>query len=240
MSLFTNQSREMTIAPQCPWYEAQQKYGPPNVNWCEPTRCSYINEPANTWSNLGFVFVAIYLIKKISDPVVKNFAWVVLVMGLFSGIYHASNNYLTQFFDFLGMALMTSFLLAFNVQRFPKNRHSFGILFWFFSFLNMSLLMILDIIDVPVQTLLLINALPILVLEIINGAREKSFKKYGQLAIAGVTLILAQISAQLDLKRIYCDESNLFLHGHVIWHLLCAVAMYFLAVHIKKNQHTSK
>ena len=41
-------NQEFTIAPQCPWYDAQQTFGPPNVDWCEPTICAYINEPANT------------------------------------------------------------------------------------------------------------------------------------------------------------------------------------------------
>ena len=62
MALFSNAHREFTISPQCPWYEAQQAYGPPNVNWCEQTVCHIINEPANTWSNLIFLFVGLIII----------------------------------------------------------------------------------------------------------------------------------------------------------------------------------
>jgi len=234
MSLYDNHTREMTIAPQCPWYEAQQSYGAPNVNWCEETICSVINEPANTWSNLGFIIVAILLITKYKETLVKHFGIVVLVMGLFSGIYHASNNYLTQHFDFFGMALMTSFLLAFNAKRVSRYAHySFYTLFWFFSFMNMVILVILGIINVPIQSLLLINALPIIALDLYNGYKESSLKKYGFMAIAGVILILAQVSAQVDLKRIYCQPENIFLHGHVIWHILCAFGMYFIAKHIQ-------
>lgn len=234
MSLYDNHTREMTIAPQCPWYQAQQAYGAPNVNWCEETICSVINEPANTWSNLGFVIVAILLITKYKETLVKHFGIVVLVMGLFSGVYHATNNYLTQHFDFFGMALMTSFLLAFNLKRLKKySQHSFYTLFWFFSFMNMVILVILGIINIPIQTLLLINALPIIFLDVFNGYQEKSLKKYGFMFLAGVVLIMAQISAQLDLKRIYCHPESLWLHGHVIWHILCAFGMYFVAKHIQ-------
>ena len=44
-----------SLAPQCPWYELSEM-AKPNVKWCEASQCSWITEPANTWSNLAFVF----------------------------------------------------------------------------------------------------------------------------------------------------------------------------------------
>ncbi len=55
MSLYDNSKIEYTISADCPWYEAQHLFGPPNVNWCEPTVCKIINEPANTYSNLALL-----------------------------------------------------------------------------------------------------------------------------------------------------------------------------------------
>ena len=72
-SPYSNKVKEFTIEPGCPWYEAQQSYGAPNVNWCEPTVCSVINEPANTWSNLPYLLVSLVLIKKMKDQPLKNF-----------------------------------------------------------------------------------------------------------------------------------------------------------------------
>ncbi|MCC6137687.1 MAG: ceramidase domain-containing protein [Bdellovibrionaceae bacterium] len=241
MKLYDNSQREKTIAPNCPWYEAQQKYDAPNVNWCEPTICAYINEPANTWSNLGFILVGILIWQRLKNSYLKTFGAVVVVMGTFSAIYHATNNFATQLLDFLGMSLMMSYLLAFHWRRLLRGRGpSFWMNFGGFLFLNLVVIFTLDKVNVPVQMLLFINALPLVVLDLYCGIRDKMLKQYGAFAIGLVTLILAQVSAQIDLKRIYCEPDNVFLHGHVIWHLLCAVAMYFIALHMirTRDAHT--
>ena len=46
---------------QCTWYDLTEKYGAPNIKWCEQTLCQFISEPANTWSNLGFLMVGILI-----------------------------------------------------------------------------------------------------------------------------------------------------------------------------------
>lgn len=235
MSLYDNQTREFTIPPQCPWYQAQQAYGAPNVNWCEKTYCSHINEPANTWSNLSFLIVGLLILKKFEDTYIRTFAFIVLLMGFFSAVYHATNNYLSQHLDFLGMSLMTSFILAFEFKRMLKaSLTSFYTYFWFFVALNMMTIIVLNIVDIPIQTLLLINGLPILILDLYCGVKDKVLHKYVYFFIGLLLLIAAQISAQIDLKRVYCVEESLLLHGHVIWHLLSGSAMGFIALHMQR------
>ena len=236
VSLYDNSEREMTIAQGCPWYEAQQSFGAPNVNWCESSHCSLINEPANTWSNLGFLLIGIliiYKINQIKERIINHFAWTVIVMGILSWVYHATNNYLTQFFDFFGMYLMTSFVVAFNYQRVrgkdPRDLYS-G--FWFMMMFNISLFLVFDITDMPVQNTAIVNILLMLALEIWAGFKEGSFKNYSMCWLAIVILGTAQGFSQADLKRIWCEPDNLFIHGHTIWHLLAAVGMLFIGVHI--------
>lgn len=238
MSLYEAKPVEVTIGEGCPWHEAQLKYGTPNVDWCEPTVCSYINEPANTWSNLGFLIAGLLIIKKIKSSVAAPFAWIVIVMGLFSAIYHATNNYLSQHLDFLGMSLMTSYLLAFAVVRLRRTPESQWTWYWFFVSLNLMTLLFLGILKWPVQLLLALNATPILVLEIVLWSRRQRVLKMSYFWISIVLLIVAQISAQIDLKRVHCDPESLFLHGHVFWHILCAMAMYFAALHIREHSLT--
>lgn len=235
MALFDNKKREFTISEGCPWHEAQQTYGAPNVNWCEPTICSHINEPANTWSNLGFLLVGVLLIRRMSRPRVRVFGLIVLVMGSLSAVYHATNNFLTQYFDFVGMALMMSFLLSAVVERLARPRSpSFAGLYWFFVAMNFFVLMSLHIMNVPIQLLMALNAVPLVILELIAGWREGLLRRYGPFALGIFTLIVAKIFAQLDLKRVYCDPEHPWLHGHVLWHLLCAVAMGFAGVHLNR------
>ena len=92
----------------CPWHSITETWGAPNVKWCEETLCQWISEPANTWSNLAYIFAAILLWKtKTKKPSVRTrlnyFSFAIAFCGIGSFIYHASNNRLTQFLDFLGM-----------------------------------------------------------------------------------------------------------------------------------------
>ncbi len=86
------------------------------------------------------------------------FALIIAVMGLLSAFYHASNNALTQYFDFLGMSLMTSFLLANIAVRLSRRGNSLYTYYWFFMFLNGAAIMILNLANKPIQALLLFNA----------------------------------------------------------------------------------
>lgn len=236
MSLYTAKPVEITIEPHCPWHNGQVTYGTPNVDWCEPTVCSWINEPANTWSNLPFLLVGLWLWKKIANPVVKSFGLVVFVMGFLSAVYHATNNLVTQYFDFVGMALMTSFLLAFVTRRIRNQKqNSFDQHFWFFLSLNLLILLFLGLLKLPVQLMLLLNTIPILFAELYCIFVLKKTRKVYFFVASFVILVIAQIFAQIDLKRIYCDPNNLILHGHVIWHCLCAVAMGFAGLHLREN-----
>lgn len=237
LALYDNSNREFTVQPGCPWYQAQQTYGAPNVNWCEATRCSWINEPANTWSNLGFLFVGILLIKRMATAPAARFGWVVIVMGLLSAVYHATNNYLTQYFDFVGMALMTSYLIAAAFGRLTQGRiGSFGAVYGAAFSVNLIALMCFDITNTPIQMMLGLNVLAILTVEIAAGWREGSLRRYGVFAAGMAVLALAQVFAQIDLRRIHCEADHPWLHGHVLWHILCAVGMYLAGIHLEKMQ----
>lgn len=234
-SPYSNQVREFTIEPGCPWYEAQQSYGAPNVNWCEPTQCTIINEPANTWSNLAYILVALVLIRKLRDANIRMFPYAVILMGLASGIYHASNNYLTQYLDFVGMFLMMSFLLAFNINRLLKNLNlGFSSIFWFFMFVNSTAFMVFDIVDSPVQKMILFNAIPIIIFDLLAGWNEGILNRYKYFVLSILFLGIAQTCAIMDIKRIYCEPGNLWLHGHVLWHLIGSLGMLFIGLHMKK------
>ena len=228
--------KEFTVDPGCPWYEAQQTYGAPNVNWCEPTQCGYINEPANTWSNLPFLIFGILIFQKARKSLTSFFGVNVFLMGVFSFTYHASNNFLTQYIDFLGMFLVMSFLLTFaTIRFFQKTWEDFYKLFWAFFSIHCVIFMIFDITLIPVQYIMALNALPVLFMEVGSSLRSGELLKiyYFWLGLAG--MILAQGFAIMDIQRIYCNPENLWFHGHVMWHLISSLAMVAFAFHIQKH-----
>ncbi len=232
---YSNEKKEFTIEPGCPWYEAQQSYGAPNVNWCEPTTCSYINEPANTWSNIGYLLLAFILLKKIKSYPNRFFPITVIIVGILSATYHASNNYLTQFLDFFGMFMMMSFLLAFNFKRLPIFKtFNFYSFYWFFVCFNTSLFIGFDILNWPAQPILLVNTLPIVALDLFNGFKEKRLHQYLYFVACVVFLVTAQFFAILDITRSWCEPENLFLHGHVLWHVFSSIGLFFGGLHIQR------
>jgi Ceramidase len=236
MSLYSAKPVEITIPENCPWHHGQAYYGTPNVDWCEPTVCSWINEPANTWSNLPFLLVGLWMWKRFTNPLVRSFGVVVFIMGCLSGFYHATNNLLTQYFDFFGMALMTSFMLAFVYRRFLKvAQTAFDKYFWFFMSCNLTILIFLGALKLPVQMMLLLNTIPILFAELYLFFVLKRTRKFHWFVLSFSVLVIAQVFAQIDLKRIYCEPTNIFVHGHVAWHILCAVAMGLAGMHMKEN-----
>jgi hypothetical protein len=134
---------------------------------------------------------------------------------------------------------MVSYLMAFNVTRFFNKKESFYSWFWAFSFFNLLIFLIFDFLKLPVQLTIVLAVLTIVPLDLLSGFREKSLKKYSYFALAIVSLCLSQTSAMIDLKRIYCNPDNIWLHGHVFWHIFNAIAMAFIALHMNKVSRSS-
>ncbi len=232
--------RQYTIDPGCPWYESQQSYGPPNVNWCEPTTCSLINEPINTWTNLGLILVGVFILFRFRSYLGRFFGGTVFTMGVLSFIYHATNNFLTQYIDFLGMFLVMSFLFAGTLLRFFKaSQGSFFTWYWFVFSAHCVLFMVFHIIETPVQYIMYLNLGPIILLELLIFLRTRKFN-HQKFFFLGVGLtIIAQIIAITDIQRIYCDPNG-WIHGHALWHLIGAPAAYFFALHYENHFIHSK
>lgn len=226
-------AREFTIEPGCPWYEAQQQYGPANVNWCEPTVCSIINEPINTWTNMGLILVGLFFFFKLKDKLPKYFGLAVFVMGFLSFIYHASNNFLTQYIDFVGMFTVMSFLVAASWVRARKISHDqFLMWYWFYFSAHCVIFMVFHIVEIPVQYIMYLNLGPVILTEVVLDFKNKSFGKHWNFYVGVALTIVAQIFAIMDIKRIYCVPDG-WIHGHAMWHSIGAVAAAFLARHFQ-------
>lgn len=234
--VYNNKSKEYTIEPGCPWYEAQQSYGPANVNWCEPTSCSIINEPANAWSNLAYILAAVIMFKKITKPhpFLRDFAWGMIAVGTTSFIYHSSNNFFTQFFDFIGMYTFSSLSIAFAFKRTRGTIDDHRTLFWFLMFLNTVIFWWFYMEDIAIQKTFMLNIIFILGFEVVALYKEKFFKQSINLVFGAIAIIVAQVFSILDLKRIWCEPDNIFLHGHALWHTFGGLSTFFIFLHYRK------
>ncbi len=224
------------LPAHCPWSPFRAVYGAPNLNWCEAADCAWIEEPANTWSNLAYLAVAAWLaLFARGDRNTLSLAWIVGFMGLASLLYHASNNGLSQFFDFLGMFVYVSRLLSWNLRRlgdWSADRTDYALAALILA--NTALFFVVfPALDLPVQLIILANSVAIFGLEALiymrgRGAaldrrnRGAEYRSYG----AGMGLLLcAAVFSALDLSRVYCQPENDWLHGHALWHLLSAASI---------------
>jgi hypothetical protein len=180
------------------------------------------------------MIVGFALLAKMKAQPLRGYPYAVILMGLASFIYHATNNYLTQFFDFIGMFLMMAFLLSFNVRRLWPQGWRFYTVYWFLVFVNTAIFMIFDIVNWPVQPIMMINTVPIIILDLTAGYREGRLREYGLFGLAVLFLVVAQGFAIMDIQRIWCEPENLFLHGHVMWHLVGSLGMLFAGLHLKR------
>ena len=227
-------------APSCPWYDITEKTGAPNIKWCEETLCQWISEPANTWSNLGYLIVGLvifYLSKKNQhNKEMTQFGPIIFFMGAMSFFFHQSNFYLSQMMDFVGMFLFVGWVMGMNLIRLGhlKRKHlmtfNFGL-----CFALTALTHVMYVYGVKFQGIVLISGFIIIATEIM--ARKITKTNYAFFILTISTLILAFGFSIADGKRIWCDptQHGWFSQGHAIWHWVASWAMLFIYLHFSQT-----
>lgn len=211
-----------------PWYFLS-KYALPNVKWCEATLFSWVTEPANTWSNLAFIIVGIWMVTKskgIKNPLVKFFGPMSIALGFFSGIYHASYTFVLQLGDFFGMYLVGLLPLYINLERLGVKFKNPIKHFFIVSIILTILTVPSYFIGFPIQAIVLFNIIAVIITEIKCGtATSKHF-------LFGVTsLIIAATFSALDVTRTMCDPDNHVIQGHALWHCFNSFMLVFMFKH---------
>lgn len=222
--------------PSCPWYDITEKSGAPNIKWCEETLCQWVSEPANTWSNLGYMAVAIYIlylgIKHKHNSNILQLGPIVFFMGAMSFFYHQSNFYGSQILDFVGMFFFVGWAIGQNLIRLGKIKYNQ--LKWF----NLSLASVylvamhaMYISEIKFQVIVLISGIIILVTEIM--ARKVATVKYGWFSATIGLLLIAFGFSISDGSRFWCNPTHhgWFSQGHAIWHWVAALAMFTIYKH---------
>ncbi len=105
-----------------------------SIPFCEAARPGLIKEPANTWSNVGFIIsgLAIAWLLSTGRFAEKNnsftrhkfyavfYPCLIIFLGPGSMAMHATKTHIGGFFDMLSMYLVASFITAYAIQRFYR------------------------------------------------------------------------------------------------------------------------
>ena len=227
---------ETHLTPGCPWY-ALSELRLPNVDWCEAQRCAFVVEPANAWSNVAYLVVALALFalaRSSSSPQLRFFAPAAALVGLASGIYHASYTFVLQILDFFGMYVFCYLLITLNLRR-PGllSARSWRRCFWGLVIGTTLVTVAIDFFEIPIQGIVL------LLLLIVAGSELWLWRRARPATLRYFVLALALLSAGavfsvLDVSRVWCDPHHPYLQGHAIWHVLSALALLAAYLHYRQ------
>ena len=222
--------------PGCFWYPYAESFGPPNVKWCEQTLCQVISEPANTWSNLGYVLVAIWALvvayRRGYSVELKQYGPILGFLGVMSFLYHLSNFYGSQILDFVGMFAFIGWVIGMNLIRLGKldgNR-----LLRFILMLNVVLIGVMQgmrMLGLKYQSIILLATLLISFTEYLARHRQKV--QYGYFFLSNLLLTIAFGFSISDVTRRFCDPQShgWFSQGHALWHWIGALSMVTIFLH---------
>lgn len=207
-------------------------WAPPNVDWCEAELCSVIVNPADTWSNVAYVALGIWMIvlaRRESNVALALFGPASIVVGLTSFAYHASYTAFFQFFDFVGMFIFCMTIIAVNAVRLGSVRAGHAWKLGAAGVVALSLAVpLVSQTAVPIQAMVLVLILLILGQEAlaarrrVDGAGGVSRRWLGW---ALALIVAAAAFSASDVTRSVCDPHDHFYQGHAVWHVLSAASL---------------
>ncbi len=212
------------------------------ANFCEAARDSLVRQPANTFSNAGFVIAGLLIAWRVGarqNPgtvlpahrhLATAMACVVVFLGPASAAMHATQSAAGGHLDMASMYLIASFALAYAATRWFRGGSTL------FAAVFVAGVAFCEVIglwrgEVPVVgysgnlafAFLLTTAVVIEVLILRRGLTRAN----RLFAIASLAAILIAFAIWNATKTWLCDPGSL-IQGHAIWHLLGAISAYYL------------
>src|SRR6266481_825369 len=99
----------------------------PDHCFCEAIHNGAVAQPANSWSNLGFVVVGLLIaharMRDDASPIApyrRIYGYALVLIGLGSAFYHASLTFVGQLMDVSGMYILITFALLYSLKRMYK------------------------------------------------------------------------------------------------------------------------
>lgn len=228
----------------------------PDTCYCENyTRPGPIKQPANTWSNLGFVAAGLLVLGQAgrrravppANPMAGPgfyatlYGGLVVFLGPASMFFHASLRAWGGWIDLVSMMLYSSFLLVYDLVRIRgASRRVFVAIF-------LPLVAVQALADalVPKSGQLLFGAgiAGVLVLEaLILRGRVPGLRRQGRPWFAAALGLFAAAYGGIWLwsntAGPLCDPDSL-LQGHALWHLLCAASTLCLYRYLRTEQRVA-
>ncbi len=221
---------------QCPWTQ----FEPDPYPFCEEALCSWIREPANTWTNIAYFIVGFLLWRKYQDsknikanPVYLLFSIAAIYLGIGSGLFHASVVMWTKKIDVSAMHVIasTGLMLTLNRRRpmdYKKMLLGIAVLtslcFPFIGWGKAGSIVFLSMLATVIgHEIWLSYKIPL----------KWDQKKYLMGLI--VAFVLSFIASEMDRDGgLLCNPDNHIFTGHGFWHFGTALCIYLGALYFAK------
>lgn len=203
------------------------------AHFCEAARDGWVKQPANTFSNLGFVVAGLAIAwqagKHPLGGLATPYACLVVFLGPASAAMHATQSSLGGRFDLLSMYLVASFAAAYALMRWVRQGRTF---FWQLFLLFVAACELVGLLgdDVPVVqqsgnvAFAVLLAVAITTEVRLHRRDRRTDLRWGAAALGTILLAFAIWNVT---KTAWCDPHSLA-QGHAAWHLLDAVSAYLL------------
>jgi hypothetical protein len=212
--------------PNCPWSDL----APSTLQWCEAQLCAWIREPANTYSNLAYIALGIYMLydSRCSKlAYLKLLGYFNILLGFMSGFYHASGSLIGEMFDFSAMFLFSAYFIVAALARLYSWHNTKVIL----TALLLAVITIGALFSYPPLGPYMFAAQIVTAAFLEHqiwmkpGVKHASFRNF---VIAFSVLLIAFFIWNLDRSRIVCFADVHWINGHAVWHLLTATSTFFV------------
>ena len=202
----------------------------PDHCFCEAIRDQVVRQPANTLSGAAFLAVALLVLRSRSGSInavyARLFAGACALVGAGTMFYHASLTFVGQTVDVLGMYLVATFVVLYNVSRIrylpPRTFAA--------AYIGGNTVLLAGLILIPAARRYIFAALIILAVALELTARRRIPQAIGDTkAFAAALLVLLAGFAiwTLDITRLVCAPHS-WLQGHALWHLAGAASTWLV------------
>ncbi|PCH93714.1 MAG: hypothetical protein COB85_06525 [Bacteroidetes bacterium] len=218
----------------------------PDNCFCEAVRYGeWIRQPADTWSNLAFIFVSIVIIWMVyyQKPETRNnlaqnpsYSWLFALASFLTGVgsfyYHASLTFMSQWFDVMGMYFSVTFFIIYNLDRLRK----LGPTKVYASYFAINILLGVLLVTIPEARRYLFGSFLFLLLFSVyySQVKLKTEIRTGYLYWAIACFAVAFGLWILDIKHIVCVPDSLF-QLHAVWHCLSALSGFFIYMYYRSE-----
>ena len=207
---------------------------PAVVHFCEEELCAFIEQPANTWSNLAYIFsglVVTRLALKENQNHLSFIGIVAIIIGIGSFFFHMSSTHLGEIIDLGAMFFFSSYVLVINFRRYVHGNYGP----WSSTEIGIYLALALSGCLATYFFKGWVGTVYFAIQATIAGSLEIRILRFRKEGVSYKPLqkfILAFGIAWtlwwLDQLGIFCNPQNHIIQGHAGWHLCNSLVFYFL------------